>query len=89
MICTPGKQKSQCESKEEAKKRPKQGCGIYDPNCDNSWNISPSYSQGSRLAPRGGVGIGFSKNPDGSSCILVGPFFSPTPFSYSLGDLFE
>jgi hypothetical protein len=63
---------------------PPGGCGLYDPNCDNSVEAGASIS-------RGGLGIGYSKNPDGSSCVLLGPFvawpvLAPT---IHLGDMSE
>lgn len=59
--------KNQCEDDES--KLPEGSCGIYDPNCDN--NMQPGIS-----FTRGGAGIGFQRNPDGTYCILIGPFMS-------------
>ena len=64
--------------------KPEDGCGMYDPNCDN--NFQPSGSVG-----RGGAGIGVQRNADGSVCVLIGlfvsgGFVSPT---YNLGGLSE
>jgi len=68
----------------ESDPTPPGGCGIYDPNCDNSVEPGASIS-------RGGFGIGYSKNPDGSSCMMIGPFVgwpvvAPT---IHLGDMSE
>jgi len=51
----------------EEKPKPPEGCGIYDPNCDDQAELSGSIT-------RAGLGIGFVMNPDGSFCLLIGPF---------------
>ena len=51
----------------EEKPTPPEGCGIYDPNCDNQAEPSASIT-------RAGFGVGFVTNPDGSFCLLIGPF---------------
>ncbi len=74
-----------CQPKEEATRETPpgkmNGCGIYDPNCDNEVLISLTWTQV-------GVGLGVAEAPDGTSCILIGPFASG-PISFHLGNMSE
>ena len=85
MLCQPKREEQSCKTEEPAQEK---DCGIYDPNCDNKLLFSPSVAE---LAKNGriGVGLGFLRNPDGSSCVLVGPFISPAPITYHLGNISE
>ena len=66
--------------------RPTLGCGIYDPNCDDTWQY-PGLS-----APRryGGFIVGMSVKRDGRICFQIGVFGSlPYLPSYDLGGIYE
>ena len=71
MLCSkpriPDPQPPSCPADEEP--QPPKNCGMYDPNCDNSIDPAASFT-------RGGAGLGLSRNPDGSFCVLIGPFVS-------------
>ena len=90
MICSPADSDTVCENEKKAEERRKHeyshghnGCGIYDPNCDNQ--ASYGYSTFSRGL---GLGIGVSQSGDGGFCVQVGPFVS-LPISENLGTLDE
>lgn len=64
------------------------GCGVYDPNCDNS--------TGGSFHPSGRFGIGFSMTttPDGGLCFNLGPHAGlpitlPVMPTLNLGDINE
>ena len=66
MYCEEPEPKNFCEPEDVP---PVGGCGIYDPNCDNNTQFSASIT-------RFGLGVGGSRNPDGTYCVMVGPFVS-------------
>jgi RHS repeat-associated protein len=82
MYCEKPKPKNICETEEV--KPAEEGCGMYDPNCDN--NTQPSVS-----ITRFGFGIGGSRNPDGTFCVIIGPFVSYPIISpsFNLGGISE
>lgn len=87
MICstpsndTPDNNDTQCSGNDSP--------NMYDPANDDELVISPSVTRGPSFGGRGGAGLGITINPDGSVCVNIGLFFSPTPFSISLGGLSE
>jgi len=78
-----------CENPAERKScpmpKPVGGCGMYDPNCDNTWQY-PGVP-----APRniGGFLIGVSIKRDGRVCFQYGLFGSAPLPSYDLGGIYE
>jgi RHS repeat-associated protein len=79
-----------CERPEEPKScpvpKPVEGCGIYDPNCDNTWQY-PGLPMPRRY---GGFIIGASIKRDGRLCFQFGLFGSlPLIPSLDLGDVYE
>lgn len=78
-----------CESPTKPKScrppKPVGGCGIYDPNCDNTWQWP-----GLPIPPKVGFLIGVSIKRDGKVCFQFGLFGSvPILPSYDLGDAYE
>ena len=82
MICSPKPEpKATCDDKEAEK--PKNNCGIYDPNCDDE------LSFGASPPGRAGAFLSLLFNEDGSFCVNIGPHAGLPGPSIGLGDMSE
>lgn len=82
MICSP-KPEPDTSCSDDSPPKPEEGCGIYDPNCDNTtnWGMSPPG--------RMGAIISVNRNQDGTVCINIGPHVGLPGPSVGLGGLSE